>query len=84
MNYWQLSRSPRYTILFAAPLILAYEGLAWLLEGSATSGVRNGADVLLKSLFLSLGGARGLLLIDTNLVWFGVTLGWGDRVPRTG
>ena len=30
MNYWQLSRSPRYAILFATPLILMYEALAWL------------------------------------------------------
>jgi hypothetical protein len=81
MNYWQLSRSPRYTILFAAPLVLAYEGLAWLLQGSATSGIRNGADVLLKSLFLSLGGARGLLLFDAILIGVGVTLVWRDRGP---
>ena len=79
MNYWQLSRSPRYAILFAAPLILMYEGLAWLLQGSATSGVRNGADVLLKSLFLSLGGARGLLLFDVILIGIGVALIWRDR-----
>ena len=81
MNYWQLSRSPRYAILFAAPLILMYEGLAWLLQGSATSGVRNGADVLLKSLFLSLGGARGLLLFDVILIGIGVALIWRDRGP---
>jgi hypothetical protein len=81
MNYWQLSRSPRYAILFATPLILAYEGLAWLLEGSATAGIRNGADVLLKSLFLSLGGARGLLLFDAILIGIGVTLVWRDRGP---
>ncbi len=81
MSYWQLSRSPRYTILFAAPLILAYEGLAWLLEGGATTGVRNGADVLLKSLFLTLGGGRGLLLFDLILVGIGVTLVWRDRGP---
>ena len=81
MNYWQLSRSPRYAILFATPLILMYEALAWLLQGSATSGVRNGADVLLKSLFLSLGGARGLLLFDVILIGIGVALIWRDRGP---
>jgi membrane protease YdiL (CAAX protease family) len=81
MSYWQLSRSPRYAILFAAPLILMYEGLAWVLQGSATSGVRNGADVLLKSLFLTLGGTRGLLLFDLILVGIGIALIWRDRGP---
>ena len=48
MNYWQLSRSARYSVLFALPLLVAYESLAFLLEGSATTGVRNGADGILK------------------------------------
>lgn len=79
MNYWQLSRSPRYTILFAVPLLLAYEGLAFLLEGGATTGVRNGADVLLKSLFLAVGGGRGLLLFDVALIGVAGYLVWRDR-----
>ena len=79
MTYWPLSRSPRYSILFAAPLLLAYEGLALLLDGGSAAGVRNGADVLLKSLFLSLGGAQGLLLFDLILVAVGLVLIWRDR-----
>ena len=79
MNYWQLSRSPRYAILFALPLLVAYESLAFLLEGNAVTGIRNGADVLLKSLFLSLGGARGLLVFDLLLLGLGGWLIWRDR-----
>jgi len=79
VNYFQLSRSARYSILFAVPLLLAYETLAFLLGGSATAGVRNGADVLLKALFLSLGGQRGLLAFDLVLLAIGATLVWRDR-----
>jgi hypothetical protein len=79
VSYFQLSRSARYSILFAVPLLLLYEGLAFLLGGGATSGVRNGADVILKSLFLSLGGHNGLLLFNVVLLAVGGTLVWRDR-----
>jgi membrane protease YdiL (CAAX protease family) len=79
VNYFQLSRSARYSILFAVPLLLAYEALAFALGGGATAGVRNGADVLLKSLFLALGGQRGLLVFDVVLLAVGATLIWRDR-----
>lgn len=78
-SYWQLSRSARYGVLFALPLLVAYESLAFLLEGSATMGVRNGADVILKSLFLSLGGARGLLVFDLLLLGVAGYFVWRDR-----
>ena len=64
-SYWQLSRTPRYSILFALPLLALYEGLAALLSGG--EGVRNGADVMLKSAFATVAGAWGPIV-------FGVTL----------
>ena len=79
MNYWQLSRSPRYAVIFAFPLLVAYESLAFLLGGGATMGVRNGADVILKSLFLTFGGARGLLAFDLLLLAIGIYFVWRDR-----
>lgn len=79
MSYWQLSRSARYSVLFALPLLVAYESLAFLLEGSATTGVRNGADVILKSLFLTLGGGRGLLVFDLLLLGAAGYFVWRDR-----
>lgn len=72
-GYWALSRSPRYTILFAVPLLLAYEVLAWLIAPAA-GGVRNGADVILKSLFVSLGGTRGLMVFSAVLLVAGLVL----------
>src|SRR6185503_12405293 len=41
---------------------LLYEGLAASVSHSAFTGVRNGADVLLKTMFIALGGRNGLLV----------------------
>ncbi|HSC58994.1 MAG TPA: CPBP family glutamic-type intramembrane protease [Gemmatimonadales bacterium] len=78
MNYWQLSRSPRYSVLFAAPLLLAYEISARILT-HGDAGVRNGADVMLKSLFVWLGGRDGILVFDVLLAAVGAALIWRDR-----
>jgi len=69
-EYVIASRQPRYSVLFAVPLLLLYEALAALISHSAFAGVRNGADVLMKTLFVSLGGRIGLLTF--GLVLFGV------------
>lgn len=78
-DYLGKSRAPRYSILFALPLLLLYEGLSALLSGSAVEGVRNGADVLLKSLFLVLGGRDGLVVFGVVLLLVGAALVWSDR-----
>lgn len=58
-SYLVASRSPRYSILFALPLLLAYEGLALFLPVRETQGVRNGAEVILRSLFDAAVGGWG-------------------------
>jgi hypothetical protein len=70
-SYWQLSRAPRYSLLFALPLLVFYQVLAVLLSHGARS-VRNGADVILQALFTAVAGAWGpplfmLCLIATGL-----------------
>jgi CAAX prenyl protease-like protein len=67
-NYWRISRAPRYSLTFALPLLVAYEVLAFSLSRDEVAGVRNGADVLLKSLFLALGGRNGLVVFGALLV----------------
>jgi hypothetical protein len=78
-DYWRVSRAPRYSLTFAFPLLVAYEALAFTLSHDALIGVRNGADVLLKSLFLALGGRNGLLAFEVVLVGTGLALVWRDR-----
>ena len=73
-GYWRAAREPRYSVSFAIPLLLLYEGLSALLSGSAVSGVRNGADVLLKTLFIAFGGRRGLIVFGIIVCGVGVCL----------
>jgi hypothetical protein len=77
--YWRAAREPRYTVLFAFPLLALYEVLAFGLAGSAFAGVRNGADVLLKTAFVGLGGRHGLAVFSLVLVGLGAWLVWRDR-----
>ena len=55
-EYWQASRSARYTIIFSVPLLIAYEGLAAFLSHGPGPELRNGADVLVQDIFLSVAG----------------------------
>ena len=54
------------------PLLVLYEVLAWALSG-ASAGIRNGADVLLKSLF-ALFGPYGLAVFTVAVLGTGVAL----------
>ena len=78
-RYWRASRAPRYSVTFAFPLLVAYEALAFTLSHEAMTGVRNGADVLLKSAFILLGGRNGLIAFGVLVVGTGLVLAWRDR-----
>lgn len=67
-SYARASRQPRYSLTFALPLLLLYETLATALPVSQTNGVRNGADVMLKSLFVFVAGRYGPLLFGIVLI----------------
>lgn len=77
-SYQRIAREPRYSLTFALPLLLAYEVLALSLSGYQYAGVRNGADVLLKSLFLTLGGGDGLIIFGVLLIGGGGWFAWKD------
>ncbi|MEO6208531.1 MAG: CPBP family intramembrane glutamic endopeptidase [Gemmatimonadaceae bacterium] len=73
-TYWRASRAPRYSFTFALPLLALYELLAAILPLGETHGVRNGADVILKSVFYATLGRWGPLAFGVMLV--GIFL-WG-------
>ncbi|MEP6688983.1 MAG: CPBP family glutamic-type intramembrane protease [Gemmatimonadales bacterium] len=78
-RYWRAARAPRYSLTFAFPLLVAYEVLAFTLSHDSLAGVRNGADVMLKSVFVLLGGRNGLMVFGGLLVGTGMVLAWRDR-----
>lgn len=78
-GYWTATRAPRHSLLFALPLLLLYELLAFLLSGDQMGDVRNGADVLLKSVFIALGGRHGVTAFGVLLLGAGLWLVLRDR-----
>jgi len=61
-SYWEQTRSPRYSLMFAIPLLVMYETLALAINQGTDMGIRNGADVLLRSLAATVLGDRGPFL----------------------
>jgi|SRR5881394_2192364 len=73
-DYWPASRSPRYSLLFALPLLIFYQVLAAAVPAGPQGGVRNGADVLLQAVFVWAAGSWGPRLFMTCLIVVGVWL----------
>ncbi|HSA56943.1 MAG TPA: CPBP family glutamic-type intramembrane protease [Gemmatimonadaceae bacterium] len=83
-GYFHVSRAPRYSLTFVLPLLVLYEVLAVLVNQDVTQGLRNGADVLLKSLFVALAGTRGPLIFGVILVGIIAWLVIRDRRSNPG
>lgn len=77
-SYWQASRAPRYSLLFALPLLVVYEVLAALLAGGPAD-VRNGADVMLKAAFAAVAGPWGPVVFGLVLIGGSLWLVHRDR-----
>jgi len=69
----QASGAPRYSLLFALPLLAFYQSLAVLLSTGPRS-IRNGADVILQGLFVAVAGRWGPLLFMICLIGGGLWL----------
>jgi hypothetical protein len=74
LSYFSVSRAPRYSILFALPLLLGYEALAAMLAKPGGSELRNGADAMLRAVFIAVAGARGSLVFMAVISLIGVGL----------
>jgi len=74
-TYWQASRAPRYSLLFALPLLIIYQVLAAIAPaGPGGVIVRNGADVMLQSIFVWVAGAWGPRIFLLCLIGVGAWL----------
>lgn len=72
-RYLELTRSLTYSLLFAVPLLLLYElGTLWVAR-SDPAALRNGADVLLRTL-LAAGGVTGTMALTAILLVIAVVL----------
>ena len=79
-TYFEASRSHRYSLLFALPLLVAYELLEAVSPVRASGGVvRNGADVVLTGLFTWALGTRGPLVFMGIVIGVSLWLIWRDR-----
>jgi hypothetical protein len=67
-GYWRDARRHRYSLLFALPLLALYEALAAALADPTGAGVRNGADVILTSLFQAAFGRWGHAVFGALLI----------------
>jgi Type II CAAX prenyl endopeptidase Rce1-like len=70
--YFAASRSPRYSVLFALPLLIGYEALAAAAARPGAGELRNGADALLRAAFIAAAGARGPALLMGAIILFGL------------
>jgi hypothetical protein len=66
-TYWRATRAARYALLFAVPLFVFYQLLIAVEPVSPQGMWRNGADVILQSLFIALAGSRGPLVFLITL-----------------
>lgn len=73
-TYWRDSRAPRYSLLLALPLFVAYHTLETFVPAGPGSDLRNGADVILQTLFVRFAGNYGPLLLVVCIVATGTWL----------
>lgn len=84
-TYFSLSRSPRYSVLFALPLLIAYEALAATLAQAGHGEIRNGADAMLRAAFTSVAGVYGPTIFMAAIIFLGLYLVVRDlRTSRGG
>lgn len=65
-RYLDTTRTHTYSLLFALPLLVLYELGAMMIAEGGGGGMRNGADVLLRTL-LAAGGVQGTLAFTAAL-----------------
>lgn len=81
-RYLKLTRTHSYSLLFALPLLVLYEMGAVYIARVEGSGFRNGADVLLRTLFM-IGGVETSLAVAGALIGVGTVLVVLERRRRS-
>lgn len=71
-SYWHQTRTPRYSLTLALPLLLLYEALAAALGGTGPA-LRNGADVILQQVIIGAVGPSGPLYVTAAVIVLCIT-----------
>ena len=71
-SYFGASRAPRYSVLFALPLLIGYEALAAFLAQPGRAELRNGADAMLRAMFVAFSPQYGSLIFIAAVILIGV------------
>ena len=80
-RYLALSRTHTHSLVFALPLLLLYEAGAVAIAVGPSPDVRNGADVILRSLLIA-GGMTGTAALTGLLIAVGTLLVLAERRRR--
>lgn len=80
-RYLKLTRSHSYSLLFALPLLVLYEAGAVYIALAEGSAFRNGADVLLRTLFL-MGGLESSIAVAIAVVLVAIVFIVRERRQR--
>ena len=71
-SYFAASRAPRYSVLFALPLLIGYEALAAFLAQPGKAELRNGADAILRAMFTAVSPEYGSTIFIAAVILLGV------------
>ena len=55
LSYWNASKNMYYSIIFVLPMLFLYELMCWFQFIGAEFQIRNGADVVIRQLFINFG-----------------------------
>jgi membrane protease YdiL (CAAX protease family) len=80
-DYFNLSRTPLYSVIFVLPLLFIYEIGAMIVNRSEFAGIRNASDVLIKRI-LALFGIYGFLYFTLALVIASAIFIWYEITRR--
>ena len=73
ISYWNVTKNIYYSLLFIFPMLFLYESMCWIQYFGQSEEIRNGADVLIRQIIVSMGNGSeivyGFLLM---VIYFGV------------
>ena len=64
ISYWNVTKNIYYSLLFIFPMLFLYESMCWIQYLGKSSEIRNGADVLIRHIFVGMGNDSEKIVND--------------------